>query len=90
MKEHPEHVKQAGKLIETGHCDLPVDWQNLADMVRRHPNFPYALKAFYQKGTSQTLRLITEVSAMKLCEDFSDEDNNFNNYPDIGVNSIEY
>ena len=89
MAEQPEHVNQAVKLLETGHCDLPVDWQNLADMVRRHPNFPHALEAFYQQKSGQMLRLLTEVCAIKLCKDFSDEDNNTNNLLDTGVNSIE-
>lgn len=85
---HSEHVNQAVKLLETGHCDLPVDWQNLADKVCRHPNFPYALKALYQQNSSQMLRLITDVSAIKLCKDFVDEDNNIDNLPDTGVNRI--
>ncbi len=86
--ERPEFSNQAVKLLETGSCDLPVDWSDIADRVRRHPNFEQALKSMYQKGPSQILKLIIEVSALKLCEEFSVDENKSDNLPDSGVINI--
>lgn len=71
MKKNVPHADQAVKLLETGECDLPVDWNDLMDVVRRHPNFQYAMKAMYQKNSTLTLKLIVEVCALSLCEDFT-------------------
>lgn len=76
--ERPQHSDQAVKLLETGNCDLPVGWAELADVVRRHPIYTYALKALYQRGDTRTLKLITEVCALSLCRDFMPEEDSKN------------
>lgn len=64
------HVHQASKLLETGACDLPVDWSDLARRVAAHPHYPQALQSSY-KGENRLLKLITENAAIALCKDFS-------------------
>lgn len=64
------HVTQASKLLETGACDLPVDWADLARRVAAHPHYADALKSSY-KGNHRLLKLITENAAIALCKDFS-------------------
>jgi hypothetical protein len=67
---HPPHVTQASKLLETGACDLPLDWSDLARRVAAHPHYADALKSSY-KGNHRLLKLITENAAIALCKDFS-------------------
>lgn len=69
--KQPYHVEQACKLLETGQCQLPVDWSDLAARVARHENFAHALRRAHE-GEPQLLRMITETCAMALCKEQDD------------------
>lgn len=72
-KQQPQpHIQQASQLLETGTCDLPVDWQNLAHRVAAHPYFSKALKSSYQ-GNHRLINLIIENAAIALCVEFGNE-----------------
>lgn len=70
--QHPYHVQQAVDLLETGQCQLPVDWANLAHKVAAHPSYAKALQNAY-KGNDRLLKLITENAAMALCKEQDNE-----------------
>ena len=68
----PYHLEQAQQLLETGKCQLPVDWSDLARRVAAHLHYSQALQASY-KGNPRLLKLITENAAIALCKDFDRE-----------------
>lgn len=70
--QHPYHIQQASELLETGKCQLPVDWSDLARRVAAHPHYSQALRANYA-GDRRLLKLITENAAISLCKDFDRE-----------------
>jgi hypothetical protein len=72
MNQYPYHIQQASELLETGKCQLPVDWSNLAHRVAAHPHYPQALQNSYT-GNHRLLKLITENAAIALCKDFDRE-----------------
>lgn len=72
MNQHPYHVTQAVDLIQSGKCQLPVDWSDVAARLARHPNIGRALQNSYN-GDHRMLRLMTETTAMALCKDFDQE-----------------
>jgi hypothetical protein len=70
--QHPCYIQQASDLLETGKCQLPVDWSDLARRVAAHQHYSKALQASY-KGNPRLLKLITENAAIALCKDFDRE-----------------
>lgn len=67
--QHPYHIQQASELLETGKCQLPVDWSDLARRVAAHPHHAAALEQSY-RGNHRLLNLIIENAAIALCKDF--------------------
>lgn len=63
------HINQACELLETGKCQLPVDWADLSRRVAAHPSFGHAMQKAY-KGDNRLLKLLTENAAVALCKDF--------------------
>jgi hypothetical protein len=62
------HREQAQKLIDTGACDLPVIFEDVARRVAIYQIFPLALKQTMQ-GDRRLLDMITLTAALELCQE---------------------
>jgi hypothetical protein len=65
------HREQAQKLIDTGTCDLPVIFEDVARRVAKHELFPMALQKTMQ-GNRRLLDMITLTAALELCQEQTD------------------
>jgi hypothetical protein len=64
------HTEQAEKLIETGVCDLPITFEDVARRVAKAEAFPMALQKTMQ-GNRRMLDMITLTAALELCQEQS-------------------
>jgi hypothetical protein len=62
------HIEQAQYLIDTGTCDLPVIFEDVARKVAQHELFPIALQKTMQ-GNRRLLDMITLTAALELCQE---------------------
>jgi hypothetical protein len=65
------HIEQAQYLVDTGTCDLPVIFEDVARKVAKHESFPLALQKNMQ-GNRRMLDMITLTAALELCQEQSD------------------
>jgi hypothetical protein len=65
------YTQQAQDLIETGFCDLPITFEDLARRVAKSESFPLALRKT-MAGNRRLLDIITLTAALELCQEQSD------------------
>jgi hypothetical protein len=65
------HTQQAQKLIDTGLCDLPLTYEDVARRVAKNESFPTALRKT-MGGNRRLLDMITLTAALELCQEQSD------------------
>jgi hypothetical protein len=66
-----DYKEQAQKLIDTGFCDLPIIFEDVARRVAKNEAFPIALRNTMQ-GNRRLLDMITRTAALELCKEQSD------------------
>jgi hypothetical protein len=66
------HIEQAQYLVDTGTCDLPVIFEDVARKVAKHELFPMALQKTMQ-GNRRLLDMITLTAALELCQEQLDD-----------------
>lgn len=69
MNQIPYHREQAAKLLETGSCDLPLNYEDVANRVARNPMFSKALRNI-MNDDCRLLEMATITAANELCEEF--------------------
>ena len=60
---------QTYKLITTGKCDLPIDWDDVVKRISNNPDFSYALQRALD-DEPLLLHLMVHATAEKLCRAF--------------------
>lgn len=68
MNQIPYHREQASKLLDTGGCDLPLDYNDVAGRVARNPMFAKALQNTVA-GDHRLIEMITMTAAAELCRE---------------------
>lgn len=68
----PYFRQQAGQLLETGRCDLPVTIDDVAHRVARDESFTQALEMAVNNDT-RLLKILRVKHAAELCRDFDTE-----------------
>lgn len=67
--------QQATELLDTGRCQLPVDWQDIAHKVAQMDNFAYALQQFHLGRANQEpaklrmLEMLVVTATHNLCQE---------------------
>lgn len=69
MIQIPYYREQAAKLLETGSCDLPLNYQDVANRVAKNPMFARALQNA-MNNDRRLLEMMTITAANELCKDF--------------------
>lgn len=69
MSQVPYFRQQAAKLLETGSCDLPLNYEDVANRVARNPMFSKALRNI-MNDDCRLLEMVTITAANELCEEF--------------------
>lgn len=75
MNQQPYAQQPASQLLDTGTCQLPVDWSDIAHRVASMNNFAYALQQFHIGRTNQEphrgrmLEMMTITAANQLCKE---------------------
>lgn len=75
MNQKPYAQQQAVDLLDTGTCQLPVDWSDIANRVASMDNFAYALQQFHQGRANQEphrarmLEMLVITAANQLCKE---------------------
>lgn len=69
MNQIPYHREQAAKLLETGSCDLPLNYDDVAHRVARNPMFAKALRNV-MNNDRRLLKMMTITAANELCKEF--------------------
>lgn len=68
MNQLPYYREQAAKLLETGSCDLPLVYEDVARRVAANPMFASALQKA-MNNNSRMLEMITITAANVLCKE---------------------
>ena len=63
------HTKQITRLLETGSCDLPLDYQDVANRVACNPMFAKALRNA-MNDDRRLLEMMTIAAAGQLVKEF--------------------
>lgn len=66
--QQPYYKQQAAALLETGKCELPLTWDDVANRVAKHETFAYAIKQAYE-GNPRVLQMLTIAAANNLCRE---------------------
>lgn len=61
--------QQAAQLLETGSCDLPLNYDDVANRVARNPMFSRALRNV-MNDDRRLLEMMTITAANELCKEF--------------------